>query len=87
MAYNKYIDGLKKDPAAPDFNELYSRIERQAVVRPRARLALAGALAVVLVVFSVYFFQARQTGGEMLMSYVFEKESIDGPLLDYVFKD
>jgi hypothetical protein len=88
ISYDGYIDKLRKEPAPPDFDRLYSGVERKAVFRPRARLALAGALAIILLGFFSYFgFQGRQAAnGDMLMSYVFEQDGVDGLLLDYVFE-
>jgi hypothetical protein len=86
--YNEYIKKLKKHESGADFDRMLSRIEER-ISRRRSgnRLVLAGALAVLLFAFAAYFYSpARQAGNsETLMSYVFEQESVDGPLLDYVF--
>jgi hypothetical protein len=71
-----------------DFDRMLSRVERR-ILRRRAgmKLALAGALALMLFAFASYFYYpTRQAAnGGTLMSYVFEQESVDGPILDYVF--
>jgi hypothetical protein len=86
--YDEYISKLKKKPVVTDFDRLFARIERRAVLRPKTRLVLAGVLTVLVLGIFAYFFQAQLAGdGDMLMSYVFEQESIDGLLLDYVFEE
>ena len=71
----------------PDFDLLYEKIIDKATVRPKARLAFAGAVAVLLIAFVACLGQLQYYGAsdDMLMSYVFEQESLDGPVLDYVF--
>lgn len=88
-SYDEYINKLKKGSRQPDFDRLYFRVDQKARVRPKVRLALAAAFAVLLIGFVAYVgFQSQQTtDGDILMSYVFEQESLDGPLLDYVFGD
>ena len=86
--YNEYIHKLKKCESETDFGRMLSRIEER-ILRRRSgnRLVLAGALAVSLFAFAAYFYYpTRQADkSETLISYVFEQESIDGPILDYVF--
>ena len=72
----------------PDFDLLYEKIINKAMVRPKVRLAFAGAVAVLLIAFVAYLGQLQYYGASdnMLMSYVFEQEAVDGPVLDYVFE-
>ena len=87
--YDEYINKLKKESASADYGRMFSRIEQKTISGPKLRLALAGAIVFLLIGFTVYFgSQSLQTpGNDTLMSYVFEQEDIDGPLLDYVFYD
>lgn len=87
--YNGYIRELKKGEAGADFERLRSRIEAR-VLRRRAgvRVALAGALAALLLAFAAYYYYPGLWAGDndVLMSFVFEQESVDGPLMDYVLE-
>ena len=85
--YEGFIRGIKEYQGKADYDRMYARIE-QRIFRRRTgmRLALAGALALILFAFAVYFYYplGQASKGETLLSYVFERESVDGPLLDYV---
>lgn len=87
--YNEYITKLKNHEAAADFDQLHLRLEQRILKRKsRARVVLAGALAVLLMAFAAYFYyptQQANNNDDVLMSYVFEQESVDGMLMDYVF--
>ena len=86
--YEGFIRKIREDQGREDYDRMLAQIERRVSHRKaRAGLALAGALAVLLFAFAAYlYYPARQAGnGEVLLSYVFERESVDGPILDYVF--
>lgn len=88
--YERLIRKIREDQGRVDYDRMFLRIkERESRRGIGTRLALAGALTVMFLTFAVYcFYPIRQTdNGEVLMSYVFEQESVDGPLLDYVFGD
>jgi dolichol kinase len=89
--YNEYLSEIKKPQAGPDFARLHAQIEQKAGRRAvRARLALAGTLAVFILAFAVYYLYPSGTVGnnDVLISYVFEQqETIDGPILEYVLND
>jgi hypothetical protein len=86
--YEGLVRKMKGYEGKADYDRMLSRIEER-VSRRRAtvRLALAGTLVGLLLAFAgYYYYPARQAeSGGVLMSYVFEHESVDGPLLDYVF--
>jgi len=87
--YNGYIRELKKGGAGADFERMRSLIEaRVSRRRSRSRAALAGALAVLLLMVAAYYYSpALQAGNnDILMSFVFDQESVDGPLMDYVLE-
>ncbi len=88
--YEGLIGRMRDYEGKVDYGRMLSRIE-QRISRRRTgmRLALAGALTFVFLAFAgYYYYPARQAeSGSVLMSYVFEQESVDGPLLDYVFKE
>ena len=87
--YEGFIAKIREDEGKADYDRLLSRIEMR-VSRRRAGVgvALAGALAVMLLAFAVYFYYpgSQGSGNDVLMSFVFEQESVDGPLLDYVLE-
>ncbi|MFH1684556.1 MAG: hypothetical protein ABIA67_06715 [Candidatus Margulisiibacteriota bacterium] len=87
--YNEYINKLKKYESEADFDQLRSRLELRISKRAaQTRLALAGALVVLLLAFAAYFYYPTEQAGnndDILMSYVFQQESVDGTLTDYVF--
>ena len=88
--YNEYINRLKKHEVEADYDQLQLRLKQRILKRTnRARMILAGALAVLLMAFAAYFYYPTQqaSNGDVLMSYVFQQENVDGPLLDYVFYD
>ncbi|MBU0672125.1 MAG: hypothetical protein KJ732_03755 [Candidatus Margulisbacteria bacterium] len=90
ISYNEFLNELKEPAAPADYDRLLSQIEQKVSQRrPRARFLLAGAVAVLLLAFAAYFYYPAQqaSNGDILMSYVFEQESLDGPLLAYVLED
>ena len=88
MDYKDYINKLKESGGEVDHDRMYSKIQGRISSQPRVRLALAGALAMLIISSALYFNSAiRSQNDEVFMSYVFEQESLDGPLLSYVFED
>lgn len=87
MDYETYIRKLRICPSVPDYDRLLRSIKEQAAEQPRVRLAEAGALAIVICSLLVLLSQLGLAGRrEVLMSYVFEQPSLDGPALDYVLE-
>ena len=84
--YEGFIKKMKEAEGKVDYSQMFSRIEQKIHAAPKVRLTLAGALALLLISFIAYFaLLSPQPNGDLLMSYVFEPEEIDGPLLEYVF--
>ncbi len=84
--YEGFIRKMKEYEGRANYDRMFSQIEQKISTAPKVRLALAAVLAVLLIGFIAYSgFQSQREGGDLLMSYVFEREDIDGPLLDYVF--
>lgn len=85
MDYEAYVRKLRTRPDAPDYDRLLVRITDQAAEQARAGLAEAGALAIIAISLIILLGQLGLAGQrEVLMSYVFEQASLDGPALDYV---
>jgi hypothetical protein len=90
--YNNYIARLKKEKTDVDYDRMFARVLQRSARKPCGmRLALAGALALLLIGFGLYFASgqnsrlASNTDEDLLTTYVFdESENIDGPVLDYV---
>ena len=88
MDYKDYISRLKESGGEVDYDRMYSKIRGRLSSRPRTRLVLAGALALLFISSALYFNSViLSQNDEVFMSYVFEQESIEGPLLSYVFED
>lgn len=89
--YEEYISRLKGVRVALDDSRMYPRIEAKIAGRSRRiRLALEGALAVLLIGFAIYFnFYPRMPGSEeTLTEYVFQQNDLNGDqILNYVFMD
>jgi hypothetical protein len=87
--YEGFIGRIREYQARVDYDQMLSRIEACVSRRKAgARLALVGALTLFLMGFIAYFaLLSPQPNGNLLMSYVYEREGIDGPLLEYVFYD
>ena len=94
--YNKYLAALKRDRTDVDYDRMYARILQRSSRQPWGRrLALAGALAVLLISFGLYFasgqvgwLASNNRGEDSLTAYVFEENgNIDGPVLDYILCD
>lgn len=83
--YNKYIGELQKSRIAVDFDLMLSHIERQTAEQPRIRLAAISALVIVILSFMTFLSQMGLFNNrEVLLSYVFTRGSLDGPVIDYV---
>ena len=55
--YKEYINKLKENQSIPDYDQLYTQIEQKIAKKPILPLvfSLAGAVAVLLVAFTIYF--------------------------------
>ena len=91
IGYEDYINKIKVGTAPADFDGLRQAIGRKIAARQkvRARGALAGACAVLMIGLAAYFtYPAAPGGSGQLFSYVFEQQfASDGPVIDYVFSD
>ena len=89
MEYNKYIGKLKARSSKIDFDQMEVGIESKIHLRPKLRLAVAGALAILLIGFFSYLNIASNLAAndDLIMAYVFESESINGEVTDYIFDD
>ena len=92
ISYEEYVKRIKAGTAPADFDGLYRVIERKIAERQklRAREALAGVMAVLVISLAAYFSYPILLGGNgQLLSYVFDQqpEVTDGPVIDYVFSD
>lgn len=92
ISYEEYVGKVKAGRAETDFDGMYRAIGRKIADRQkiRARSALAGVLAVVVIGLVAYFsYPIRPGGNGQLVSYVFDQpqEVSDGPVIDYVFSD
>jgi len=88
--YEGLAGKIRENQGRADYDRMFERIqERISRRRTEMRLALAGSLVVLFLAFAgYYYYPIRQAeSGGVLMSYVFEHESVDGPLLDYVFNE
>ena len=88
-SYNDYIGELKGARSVLDDRRLLAGIETKIKHRAgRKRLLLEGSLALCLLVTVLYFnFRPYFSGsGDLLASYVFSEEPVDGPILNYVFE-
>lgn len=86
--YNEYINELKKARPEIDYDRMYSEIDGRLARRPfKPALAVAGALAVIFIVFTAYY-GLRAQSDDMLFEYVFDQEEIGGnTLVSYVFEN
>lgn len=92
-SYNKYTGKLKGMEFPVHYDQMFERLEENIAKKkiPRFSLAIASALAVFLIAFSVYYsYPVKQAdrNDDTLMAYLFEEENINGNLLTaYVFGD
>ncbi|NQU17154.1 MAG: hypothetical protein HQ564_03720 [Candidatus Saganbacteria bacterium] len=88
---SKYIDRLKDMKIQnPDFDNLLEKIEKRTQKRNMLpRLALAGSLAAMLIVFGLYFYSDSQGQNESIMAYVMDQNynNNQDPILDFVFEE
>ncbi len=88
VSYNEYIDKLKNRKQAVDFNIMFSRVEQKINQRPRVQLILATAMVLIVVAFVGYYsYLNDQANDNLLMSYVFQQDTGDGPVAEYIFND
>jgi hypothetical protein len=92
ISYEEYVKKIKAGPAPAEFDGMYRAIGRKIADRQklRAREALAGVVAILVIGFAAYFSYPVLSGGNgQLLSYVFDQqpEVTDGPVIDYVFSD
>lgn len=92
ISYEEYVGKVKAGRAETDFDAMYQATLRKIADRQkiRARSALAGVVAILVIGFAAYFsYPIRQGGNGQLFSYVFDQpqEVSDGPVIDYVFSD
>ena len=93
--YNEYIKSLKEHQVSIDYDQMYGRIKKKAGQGSYVpKLALAGALAVIMFAFGIYYGSSRdvqvasQTVDEPVMDYVFEDSNdVNGPVMTYVLYD
>lgn len=87
--YNEYLNKLKEYQVEADFDGLRHKIDQRVSRKTFGlRLALAGAVAVLLLGFTTYFYYPTEQASneDALMSYVFEHDNTNGPLTTYVFE-
>jgi hypothetical protein len=90
--YNEYLAELKKARVPLDSDRLYRAIKQRAVARPAAwirptALSLVGALAVLLIGFSL-FLNIETAGDDTVASYLSDGLTLNGsPLISYVFSE
>jgi len=88
--YNEYLNKLKEYHAEADFDALQQKIEKRVLRKATGmRLALAGAVAVLLLAVVTYYYYPTNLANndDSIVSYVFEQEKINGPVISYVFDD
>jgi len=86
--YQEYIDRLKQKGQGVDFDLMLSKIESKVNHKPKYQLVLATALAFVLLVSVGYYsYMNSKMDNDLLMSYVFQQEVGDGPVIEYVFNN
>jgi len=90
--YKEYINKLKGMEVRVDYGQLFAQIENKIAGKsifgfPRVSFAVAGALAVLLIGFAVYF-SGLSSNDDALMAYVFAPENgSDNVVMAYVFVD
>jgi len=91
ISYENYIDKLKGVEAKTNFDQAFAQVFHKRVYY-YPKLAMAAALTVLVVFFSLFgvqsYYQANNSSDDVLVSYVFESgESSNGAMLvDYVFE-
>ncbi|MCX5751091.1 MAG: hypothetical protein NT099_05440 [Candidatus Saganbacteria bacterium] len=86
ISYDGYIARLKQGTSEPNYDQLFSGIEHKLHAFPKLRLAFAGTLVTGFAIALFFIgFVAGQVPERGVMSYVFEQQSTNGEILDYVF--
>lgn len=91
ISYDDYIKRLKEGGEKPDYSRMHARIKGKISGRkrfPATKLALAGALALMLLGSTFYYNIYSASGNDILMSYVMNGEKVDdGPVMEYIFME
>jgi len=93
--YNEYINKLKQSNPPADYGRMQAQINQKAARYslfhlPQLQFAITASLVILLLSFGFYMtYPVNQASNdEVLMSYVFNGETInDSVLLDYVFEN
>lgn len=91
--YNEYLRELKGLKADIDYDKNYGSIKGKLAARPsplflKTVFPLAGALAVLLIAFALFYNLKIGAGSDTIAGYLEEGQSINGsPLMTYVFGD
>jgi len=87
--YERYIDRLKKMKVEFNDRKMHSRIETEVNGQARRlKLAVEGALALLLISFVLYFNVSPYLFGRSatMSEYVFQQENANGdPVMNYIF--
>ena len=91
ISYDDYINKLKEGGGDPDYGRMHTRIKQRIAGRKRftaTKLALAGALTLMLVGFTFYYNYYSASGNDIMMSYIMNgQEAEQGPVIDYIFTE
>ena len=91
ISYDDYIKKLKEGGGEPDYGRLYAGVNERITNSKRfsaTRLALAGALTLMLFGFTFYYNYYSASGDSILMSYIMNGEGMgQGPVIDYIFTE
>jgi hypothetical protein len=87
MKYYNFIKELREHDLPANYQALFERIRQKTEKRvSEQRLALAGALAVLLIAVGLYFGFFRADSSASIMNYVFGYEEVNSsPIISYVF--
>jgi len=93
--YSEYIDKLKISNPPADYGKMLANINRKTAKQPlfhlpQLQFAITASLVILLLSFGFYLTYPinQASNDEVLMSYVFNGETIDDSvLLDYVFEN
>jgi len=90
ISYEDYIKRLKDGGEEPDYGRMHAHIKVKISGRKRftaARVALAGALTLMLLGFTFYY-NYTAPGDNVLLSYVINGDEVDdGPVMEYIFME